>query len=98
MVLPLATERLIGQADIDLAYCLAVHLIKDQQLSTDAQLVLLLKVRSALENFQNEGALEEFEQKQNDGVEASMQSNENPKRKAKVKAPLIPSSFVSSKD
>jgi len=71
----LLTERLIGQADIDLAYCLAVHLIKDQQLSTDAQLVLLLKVRSALENFQNEGALEEFEQKQNDGVEASMQSN-----------------------
>jgi hypothetical protein len=41
--------------DIDLAYCLAAHLIKDQQLSTDAQLVLLHKVRNALETFQNEG-------------------------------------------
>lgn len=51
----LLTERMIGQHDIDLAYCLAVHLIKDQQLSTDAQLVLLHKVRTALENFQNEG-------------------------------------------
>jgi hypothetical protein len=50
----LLTERLIGQGDIDLSYCLAVHLIKDQQLSTDAQLVLLHKVRQALENFQNE--------------------------------------------
>ena len=50
----LLTERMIGQHDIDLAYCLAVHLIKDQQLSTDAQLVLLHKVRTALENFQNE--------------------------------------------
>jgi hypothetical protein len=45
---------MIGQHDIDLSYCLAVHLIKDQQLSTDAQLVLLHKVRTALENFQNE--------------------------------------------
>ena len=51
----LLTERLIGQADVDLSYCLAVHLIKDQQLSNDAQLVLLHKVRQALENFQNEG-------------------------------------------
>ncbi len=51
----LLTERLISQGDVDLAYCLAVHLIKDQQLSTDAQLVLLHKVRTALENFQNEG-------------------------------------------
>ncbi|MBX9686620.1 MAG: DUF87 domain-containing protein [Candidatus Obscuribacterales bacterium] len=50
----LLTERMIGQHDIDLSYCLAVHLIKDQQLSTDAQLVLLHKVRTALENFQNE--------------------------------------------
>lgn len=58
----LLTERLIGQGDVDLAYCLAVHLIKDQQLSTDAQLVLLHKVRTALENFQNEG---EAEQQQN---------------------------------
>ena len=51
----LLTERLIGQADLDLSYCLAVHLIKDQQLSTDAQLVLLHKVRQALENFDQEG-------------------------------------------
>ena len=49
----LLTERLIGQPDIDLAYCLAAHLIKDQQLSTDAQLVLLYKVRTALENEKN---------------------------------------------
>ncbi|HEY9784324.1 MAG TPA: DUF87 domain-containing protein [Candidatus Obscuribacterales bacterium] len=55
----LLTERLIGQGDVDLAYCLAVHLIKDQQLSTDAQLVLLHKVRTALENFQNEGEAEQ---------------------------------------
>ena len=50
----LLTERMIGQHDIDLSYCLAVHLIKDQQLSTDAQLVLLHKVRTALENFEKE--------------------------------------------
>ncbi len=50
----LLTERLIGQSDVDLSYCLAAHLIKDQQLSTDAQLVLLHKVRTALENFQKE--------------------------------------------
>jgi hypothetical protein len=55
----LLTERLIGQGDVDLSYCLAVHLIKDQQLSTDAQLVLLHKVRTALENFQNEGDAEQ---------------------------------------
>lgn len=55
----LLTERLIGQGDVDLSYCLAVHLIKDQQLSTDAQLVLLHKVRTALETFQNEEAQEQ---------------------------------------
>jgi len=56
----LLTERLIGQPDIDLAYCLAAHLIKDQQLSTDAQLVLLYKVRTALEK--NEQSSEENDQ------------------------------------
>ena len=50
----LMAERMIGKHDKDLSYCLAVHLIKDQQLSTDAQLVLLQKVRTALENFENE--------------------------------------------
>jgi hypothetical protein len=54
----LLTERLIGMPDVDLAYCLAAHLIKDQQLSTDAQLVLLHKVRNALDNFQNESEAE----------------------------------------
>lgn len=49
----LLAERLIGQSDVDLAYCLAVQFIKDQQLSTDAQLVLLHKIRAALENNQN---------------------------------------------
>ena len=53
---------MIGQADIDLAYCLAAHLIKDQQLSTDAQLVLLYKVRTALENEKNQEAAQEEEQ------------------------------------
>jgi hypothetical protein len=57
----LLTERLIGQADIDLSYCLAAHLIKDQQLSIDAQQVLLYKVRTALENYKEEGEQEEFE-------------------------------------
>jgi hypothetical protein len=51
----LLTERLIGQADVDLSYCLAVHLIKDQQLSIDAQYVLLHKVRTALENYKEDG-------------------------------------------
>jgi hypothetical protein len=45
----LLCERLIGQFDLDLAYCLAIHFIKTQQLSTDAQLVLLQKVRQHLQ-------------------------------------------------
>ena len=44
----LLCERLIAMFNIDLAYCLAVHLIKAQSLSTDAQLVLLRKVRQHL--------------------------------------------------
>lgn len=52
----LLAERLSGQPDLDLSYCLAVHLIKDQQLSNDAQLVLVHKVRTALEKFRNENA------------------------------------------
>jgi hypothetical protein len=55
----LLSERLIGQLDVDLAFCLAVHLIKDQQLSTDAQVVLLHKVRQSLENFAREEEMEE---------------------------------------
>ena len=46
----LLCERLIGQFDLDIAYCLAVHFIKEQALSTDAQLVLLAKVRGLLES------------------------------------------------
>lgn len=57
----LLTERLINMPDIDLSYCLAAHLIKDQQLSTDAQLVLLHKVRMALENLEKEGEAENTE-------------------------------------
>ena len=49
---------LIGQLDVDLAFCLAVHLIKDQQLSTDAQVVLLHKVRQSLEGFAQEEEME----------------------------------------
>jgi hypothetical protein len=45
----LLCERLIGQFDLDLSYCLAIHFIKTQQLSTDAQLVLLQKVRQHLQ-------------------------------------------------
>jgi hypothetical protein len=44
----LLCERLIGSFNLDLAYCLAAHLIKAQSLSTDAQLVLLRKVRQHL--------------------------------------------------
>jgi hypothetical protein len=44
----LLCERLLGQFDLDLSYCLAVHLIKDQQLSQDAQLVMLAKIRDFL--------------------------------------------------
>jgi hypothetical protein len=53
----LLTERLIGRFDLDLAYCLAVHLIKDQQLSSDAQFVLLHKVRRALEGGDEGGGV-----------------------------------------
>jgi hypothetical protein len=45
----LLCERLIGIFDLDLSYCLAIHFIKTQQLSTDAQLVLLQKVRQRLQ-------------------------------------------------
>ncbi|HEY9759101.1 MAG TPA: hypothetical protein V6C97_28300 [Oculatellaceae cyanobacterium] len=44
----LLCERLIGCFNLDLAYCLAAHLIKAQSLSSDAQLVLLRKVRQHL--------------------------------------------------
>lgn len=49
----LLTERLVDRLDLDLAFCLGVHLIKDQQLSTDAQKVLLYKIRNALEKLNN---------------------------------------------
>jgi hypothetical protein len=90
----LLTERLIGQADIDLSYCLAVHLIKDQQLSTDAQLVLLHKVRAALENFQNEGALEEFEQAQSEKSEASSEMGGGSEMESESPSGIDPSTFV----
>lgn len=45
----LLTERLIGKFDADIAYCLAVQFIREQALSSDAQLVLLNKVRVLLE-------------------------------------------------
>jgi hypothetical protein len=49
----LLCERLIGQFDLGIAFCLAVHFVKEQALSTDAQLVLLGKIRGLLEsNFQ----------------------------------------------
>jgi hypothetical protein len=47
----LLTESLLGTSNLDFSYCLAVHLIKDQQLSTNAQQVLLQKVRDAIQNF-----------------------------------------------
>lgn len=65
----LLSERLVGQLDIDLAFCLAVHLIKEQQLSTDAQIVLLHKVRQALEGFLNEGEEEMQEEQQQETQE-----------------------------
>ena len=45
----------MGQNDIDLSFCICVHLIKDQQLSNNAQVVLLQKVRTALETIDTEG-------------------------------------------
>ncbi len=47
----LLTERTMLQTDVEFSYCLAVHLIADQQLSTDAQMVLLQKVRTKLEEL-----------------------------------------------
>jgi len=56
----LLTERLIGQRNDDLAYCLAIHLIKGLEvpapstavLSTDAQLVLANRVHTTLGNLE----------------------------------------------
>ena len=42
--------RMVGQVDIDFSYCLAVHLIRNQKLSTKAQLMLLEETRKSLEN------------------------------------------------
>lgn len=74
----LLSERLIGQLDVDLAFCLAVHLIKDQQLSTDAQVVLLHKVRQALEGFANEEAMEMAEFEREAQTEAGSEPDSEP--------------------
>jgi len=50
----LLCERLMGQTDVGLSYCLAAHFISNQQLSTDAQLVLLQKVLATLKGFAGE--------------------------------------------
>lgn len=52
----LLTQRLIGKRNIDLSYCVSIHLIKDLDvpvpvtttLSSDAQLILAHKVRNSL--------------------------------------------------
>jgi hypothetical protein len=50
----LLCERLIGRMDVGLSYCLAAHFIGYQQLSTDAQLVMLRKVLESLKGFAGE--------------------------------------------
>lgn len=64
----LLAERYVGQGDVDLSYCMAVHLLKEQSLSTDAQLVLLNKVRTILESFEDRSA-EEVEAAPNESDE-----------------------------
>jgi hypothetical protein len=45
----LFSERVMGEADIDLAYCLSAHLLNRANLSIDAQLVFAHKTRTYLE-------------------------------------------------
>ena len=46
-------HKMIGQNNMDLAFCLSVHFIKEQQLSAATQLILLSKIRCALEEDAN---------------------------------------------
>ena len=48
-------DRLIGQADLEISYCLAVHLFMAQNLSVDSQMILLNKTRQIMEEQEESG-------------------------------------------
>lgn len=52
----LFSERLTGQTDIDISYCMAVHLIQYHNLSTESQQVLLNNTRVVLEEKEESGS------------------------------------------
>jgi len=43
------SDRLVGQPDLEISYCFAVHLFMSQNLSVDSQMILLNKTRQTLE-------------------------------------------------
>ncbi len=49
-------ERLVGQGDLEISYCLAVHLLMPHNLSTDSQMVLLYKARQIMEDQEDRDA------------------------------------------
>ncbi len=49
------TQRMVGHKEIDVSYCLAVHLVRDQPLSADAQQQLLQETRLVLEHPEEGG-------------------------------------------
>lgn len=49
------TDRLIGQSDLEISYCLAVHLFMSQNLSVDSQMILLNKTRQIMEEQEDSG-------------------------------------------
>ncbi len=48
-------DRLIGQSDLEISYCLAVHLFMSQNLSVDSQMILLNKTRQIMEDQEDSG-------------------------------------------
>lgn len=57
----LLSERMIGDCNTDLAFCLSVHFLEKQALSTDGQLVLLNKVLKALQHFSQNPSIESLD-------------------------------------
>lgn len=48
-------DRLVGQTDLEISYCLAVHLFMAQNLSVDSQNILLSKTRQIMEEQEESG-------------------------------------------
>ncbi|MDX2104783.1 MAG: DUF87 domain-containing protein [Candidatus Melainabacteria bacterium] len=48
-------DRLVGQTDLEISYCLAVHLFMAQNLSVDSQTILLNKTRQIMEEQEESG-------------------------------------------